>query len=315
MAKRRIKKYSRRRSSSPYKRSAAPIIITVIAFILLSVVISTVIGIALGRRAEKVDTDKRFDFERVDYDSNGKNVSAVEAYHFPYGAKPYDYVYQDITDLSVCVAHKDGKLDYSFEIAKNMPVRENGESSFASLCDEAEDAGARVCAYMYVTAFEFEDKYERDVMKAYEIALVREIAESGAEDILLLGLDVTEDNIDEIEEFVARTAISAGNVQIGVAVDEETLALTEDEVYFAARLRSACDYLAFDLTDLTVSDGESSEKDENGEKKPSKLEEELEKNRYYIMSYPMRILFSQAEFKIYQSALALGVTDMQIVGE
>lgn len=315
MARHRIKKYSRRRSSSPYKRSIAPIIISVIAFVLLSLVVSVIIGIALGRRAEKTDTDKRFDFERVDYDSNGKTVSAVEAYNFPYGASPYDYVDQEIYDLSVCVAHKDGTLDYSFDIAEKIPVSINGESSFESLCASAQDAGARVCAYLYVGSFAYAEKYERDVMKAYEIALVNEIAQSGADDILLLGLDVTEDNIDEIEEFVARAAISAGDVQIGVAVDEQTLALTKDEVYLAARLRSSCDYLALDLTHLTVADGESSGKDGNGDEKPSRLEEVLEKNEYYIKSYPMRVLFSQTEFRIYQSALALGVTDMQIIGE
>ena len=315
MARHRIKKYSRRRARSPYKNSAAPIVISVIAFVLLSLIVSVAIGIALGRRGEQADTDKRFDFDRVDYDSNGKKVSAVEAYHFPLGASPADYVYQEITDLSVCVSHKDGTLDYAFDIADNIPVVTNGERAFDELCSAAGDEGARVCAYLYIKAFTYEEKYERDVMKAYEIALINEISESGADDILLLGLDVTEDNIDEIEDFVARAATAAGKTPLGVAVSEETLALTENEVYLAARLRSSCDYLALDLTRLTVADGNSEGVDENGDKKPSRLEKILAQNEYYIKRYPMRVIFSQAESKIYQSALALGVVDMQIIAE
>ena len=196
-----------------------------------------------------------------------------------------------------------------------MPLRENGEKSFAVLCADAQDAGARVCAYVYVTAFEIEDKYEREVVKAFEIALVEEIAKAGASDILLLGIDVGEENIKEVEDFVAKAANSSQNVQLGVAVTEETLRLTENEIYIAARVRSACDYLALDLTHLRVADGESAGIDSNGDRKPSLLEQTLENNKYYVKSYPMRILFSQSEFRIYQYALELGVENMQIVAE
>lgn len=315
MAKHRIKKYSRRRVQSPYKRSVAPIIISVIAFLVLCLVVSVVIGVLLGRRADGIETEKKFDFERVDYNSNGKTVSAVEAYNFPKGASPHDYVRQGISDLSVCVSHKDGSLAYSFEVAEKMPVRANGEGSFKTLCASSKDAGARVCAYLYVTAFECEDRYEREIVKAFEIALVKEISESGADDILLLGIDPDEFNISEIENFVAKAALAAGKTQIGVAVSEETLALTENEEYIASRIRSSCDYLALDITYLTIEDGESPGRDEEGGALPSKLEEKLDKNKYYIKSYPMRLLFSQEEFKIYQPALDLGVEDLQIVGE
>ncbi|MBP3375764.1 MAG: hypothetical protein J6L83_03270 [Clostridia bacterium] len=316
MAKHRIKKYSRRRSASPYKRSAAPIVISVIAFLILSFVVSIAIGVALGKRAEKEDGGKRLDLGVEEYDSNGKKVSPVEAYHFPTASSPYDYVRQEIYDLSVCVSNKEGKLNYYLEAAEKMPLRENGEKSFAALCTDAQDAGARVCAYTYVTAFDIEDKYEREVVKAFEIALVEEIAQAGASDILLLGIDVSEENIKEVEDFVAKAANSSQNVQLGVAVREDILTLTtESEIYLAARVRSACDYLALDLTHLKVADGESAGIDSNGDRKPSLLEQTLENNKYYVKSYPMRILFSQSEFRIYQYALELGVENMQIVAE
>ena len=315
MAKHRIRKYSRRRSASPYKKSVAPIVISVVAFLILSLVISVSIGIALGKRAEREETGKKFDFSITEYNSNGKRVSAVEAYHFPIDSSPYDYVRQEIYDLSVCVSNKNGELEYYFDVAEKMPLRENGERSFSTLCADAKDAGARVCAYLYVTSFEISDSHEREVVKAFEIALISEIARAGASDILLLGISVSEDNINEVEDFVAKAANASSSVQLGVAVSEDLLRLADNDVYHASRIRSACDYLALDLTHLKESDGESAETDENGNKKPGLLEQTLERNKYYIKSYPMRMLFSQSEFRIYHYAAEFGVENMQIVAE
>ena len=163
MARHRIKKYSRRRSSSPYKRRGVPIIVSVIAFVLLSFLVSVFVGIMLGRKAEKIVPNQPLDLGRADYESNGKTVSAVESYYFPLGASPYDYVNQDINDLSVLVSHKDGTLDYYFEIAERFNSSNNGSRSFATLCTDAKDAGARVCAYIYIRWLECEDKYEREL--------------------------------------------------------------------------------------------------------------------------------------------------------
>ena len=60
MAKYRIRKYSRR-TKSQYKKSHAPIVLSVIAFLLLSVIISVAIGISLSKRAEDAENlDKIF---------------------------------------------------------------------------------------------------------------------------------------------------------------------------------------------------------------------------------------------------------------
>ncbi len=303
MARHRIKKYSRRRSSSPYKRRGVPIVMSVIAFILLSFLISVFVGIMLGRRAEKIAPEQPFELHRTDYESNGKIVSAVEAYYFPLGVSPYDYVRQDINDLSVCVSHKYGELDYYFEIAESFNSENNGSASFETLCADAKDAGARVCAYIHVRWMECEDKYEREILKAYEIALINEMARLGADDILLLGISVSEENISEVEEFVSEAAGAAESTPLGVAVSLEIVELAKAENYLAARVRSMCDYLALDLTHLVVADGESG----------GKLEEIITEYKYYIKSYPMRILFSREESKLYIPALELGIEDLQIV--
>ena len=316
MARHRIRKYSRR-TKSQYKKSAAPIVLSVIAFLLLSVTISVFIGLSLGKRAEdSAAADKRFDFDKVEYKSGDKVVTGVEAYHFSKGADAASYIAQDINDLSVCIRHKNGDIDYYFDVVEQYAL-DNMDSiyGFDSLCSDAHAAGGRVCAYLYVGAFEVEDEYQREIRKAYEIALIREAAVSGADDILLLGLDVDADNIVEIETCVAKASTAAGKTPLGVAVSVETVAQNDKEIYYAARLRGACDYLALDLTYLTLADGNGRGVDENGNKIPSLLEETLSHYEYYIKSYPARVLLAKDHSKLYIPTLALGVTDMQIVGE
>ena len=304
MARHRIKKYSRR-TRSQYRKSHMPLVLAVIAFLLLTVIISVSIGIALSRRVEQSgQPQKKFDFERIDYSSGDKIVSAVEAYNLSKGANPSDYVAQGISDISVCVRHSDGKLGFRFEAAEYYSIDTQGEASFASVCNSAHQSGGRICAYMYLTSFAIEDKHLRGIAKAYELALIDELGRSGADDILILGLTVTDDNIDEVEDFVARASLAAGKAPLGVSVDEEMLAMVSDGVYLAPRLREVCDYLALDLTALT-----------DGSVTDDKLEEALENNKYYIKSYPLRMLFATGCSGLYSKALAFGVTDMQVVGK
>lgn len=314
MAKHRINKFSRR-TRSQYKKSKAPIVLAVIAFLLLSVVISVAVGLMLSKRAEQSALpDKRFDFEKVEYVSNGKKVFPVEAYNFPQGSSALDYISQGIDDLSVCLRHSDGIVDYHLDIADSYGEVSEGAISFSALCRSAHAANGRVCAYIYVTSFAISDAYERGIVQAYELALINEAAVSGADDILLLGISATEENIAEVEEFVARAAIAAENTPLGVSVGTGLLDLTENEVYLAARLRTNCDYLALDLTHMVQADGESGGQDGDGQPLPSRLESTLRKYQYYIKSYGMRILFAKEESKLYIPALKLGVVDLQIVG-
>ena len=316
MARRRMSRFSRL-SASPHKRAgkALPVVISIAAFLALSIVVSVAIGLFLSEQVDELEGKKKFEFEKVEYVSGNKIIRGVEAYHFPSSsASPYDYASQGIYDLSVMARGQDGSLNFAFETSERFPIDTvHSDRSFKTLCEDSSDAGTRVCAYMYVTSFEIKDKYARDTAKAYEIALVSEMAASGADDILLLGLSVTEDNVAEICEFVARASVAADKVPLGVALSEDIFKLAESEIYFAARVRGACDYLALDLTHLTLEDGKSQGVGEDGEVLPSLLEDTIEKSRFYIKEYPARVLFSREHSKLYKDAIEFGIADLQIV--
>ncbi len=314
MANRRINKYSRRTAMSSHKRSVAPIVISAAVFLVLCVVISTAVGILLGRRADRVDAGKHFDLDRVEYDSNGKKVRSVEAYRLPKGHSAADYVRQGIVDLSVKLRNSDGGLEYYSATAEALGFDSfDSEHLFSSVAESAHSRDGYLCAYLYITSFRCEDAKLREVYKSYELSLISEAAEQGADDILLLGLEVFDESIDELEEFVARAAAAAGKAALGVAVSEDTLSLTDNEVYYAGRLRSACDYLALDLTHL--SDGDTVKRETESGERLSPLEETLEKNEYYIKAYSLRLLFSEDSREVYRSASDCGVVNFQVVGK
>jgi hypothetical protein len=307
--KRRMKTYARRQRVAG-KRSRKPaVILCVVIFLVLCVAISVVIGVLLGKKADEVRERPKFEFEKIQYESGAKSVMSIEGYHFAKGASASDYYAQGIEHFSLCLRHDDGTLDYSSEIAEALgfDVTDRYDDLSATV-RKIKSEGGRACGYFYVRAFDEQNDGLRDVYLAYEIALIEEMAKSGIDEILLLGIGVDEGNIAAVEEFLARAAISAPNTAIGVSVSLDTLGATEREVYLAARMKNACDFLALDLCHLTLKDAEGAD----GE--PSSLESIIAQNEYYIKSYGLRLLFSKDHSQIYRAAKGLGVVDFQIVG-
>ena len=304
--KRRMKTYARRQRVAG-KRSRKPaVILCVVIFLVLCIAVSVVIGVSLGKKADEVNGRPKFEFEKIEYQSGAKSVMSIEGYHFAKGASASDYYAQGIEHFSLCLRHEDGTLDYSSDVAETLgfDVTDRYDELEATV-ERIKSEGGRACGYFYVRAFDEQNKGLRDVYLAYELALIEEMAKSGIDEILLLGIDAGEENIDAVEEFLARASLSAPETAIGVAVSLDTIGATAREVYFAARMKNACDFLALDLCHLTL-------KDANGD--PSMLESIVEQNEYYIKSYGLRLLFSKDYSQIYRSAKELGVVDFQIVG-
>ena len=314
MAKRRINRYSRRRARTERRSKAPVIILCIVLFILLCLVASVAIGIALGNKADGVGNIPQYNFERFEYKRGDKTVRSVEAYFFPKGTSAADYASQEITDFSFEIRAKDGALNYASAVGEELGF--DTVDSVLSLSDVVKDIhgeGGYACGYFYVTSFECADAALREVYKAYEIALIEEASRSGVDDILLIGLDVNTSNIDEAEEFVARAATAAKTSAVGIMLSEQTLLLTDNEVYFAARLKNCCDYLALDLTDVAYQ--EDLGKDENGQAVKSQLEATVDRVQYFIETYKIRVIFGRGRSNLYRQALDIGLVDMQVIDE
>ena len=313
MAGRRTKRFSRR-TGAERKRSRVPAyILCIVIFLVLSFAISVVIGLLLRQSADRITSRPKYDFQKVEYQKGNKTLKSIEGYFFAKGSSAADYYMQGIEDFSMSLRHTGGALDYSSTVAATLGLDTSDESSsLYNVVRDIHDVGGRACGYFYVKAFEQSDKSLRDVYAAYELSLIGEAAESGIDEILLLGITVTDENTREVEDFLARASRSAQSCAIGVAVSADTLKLTEDEIYYVARLKESCDFVALDLTHLTLNDTEP-QTDGEGNQLPSTFETVLEQNEYYIRTYGLRLLFSKQEYLIYRTAIELGVVDFQIV--
>ena len=267
-------------------------------------------GLALGNLAEEHENSaSQNDVEVKDYYSGKKKVKAVKAHEYTLGIGTGYYMSIGITDFSVCLRDEDGYISYNSQI--NASFGNANYMGSRNLPDEIADiknSGGYVCSYFYSTAFDETDEYKRSIKKAYEIALINEASKSGVDDILIIGLKPTAENIDEMEAFVSELSVAAGNSALGILASAEDVKLTDQGVYMIPRLRAVCDFTALDLRDMPR---DAATKKAGQEK--SELSAYLGEMEYYIKSGSMRLVFSTGNSSLMNSATDLGVTSAQIV--
>lgn len=312
MLRRRPRRYATRNTK---RAKTVTLVVTALVFLLLSLAISVTIGILLGKRAEEIGGANMGDGYSLSYEpylSNGRTVEPVDAYAYEWGANVKPYISMEITDFSVKLRGADGGLAYLSEVGELK--------DFCAISDDVDlsaeveyihSCGGRVRAYFYVHAFGAENPALRELYKAYEIALVSEAARAGVDDIMLIGLEVDGGSIDELERYVSEMSKNTGDCALGVLVSSQLVLLTEQDIYYAARLRSVCDFLALDLRALP----ESADRVEEGAEEASLLEQTAERMEYYVSSYGMRAVLSKSNAALYDSAKSLGFESIQIVGE
>ena len=311
----RKNRYSRRNLISVRRSQKSTIIIAIVAFVLLCLIISVVIGLILGKKADKIDTKPRYDFSDEDYISNNKTVKSVDAFAYSFGADLSGYLNRGISDFSLCLRNEAGKVMYKSRLAEEFSINSFAEEELDEYVSKIHEYEGYVCAYFYVRSFACEDKTMRELYKSYEIALLCEASELGVDDILLLGLDINQDNADEIEAFVNKVSLAVGDTVVGVNLVPEVFSLSDKDLYLASRIRGACDYVAMDFTNVTdepysVEEGNDGEGDTQTE-----LEALTEKMYYYIKAYSARIILSRDNSYLYDSAKELGIKNIQIVGK
>ena len=308
-------KYTRRAEGTIRRSEKLTVVIIIAVVLVLFAIVSVVIGLALGDKADKYTVESKYDFSFEPYKSGDKTVKSVEAYAYTLGTDARGYISKDVVDLSFCLRDGEGKPTYNSSLTNNADItQEEGGYDLSEEMSYIHSLGGYACAYIFADSFKCEDQYLREMYKAYEIALINEAARCGVDDILILGLDVSEKNIAEVEKYVSDAATAAGKAPLGVAVSRELLLMTDQDVYFASRVSAVCDYLALDLRYMSPDADKAGESDDNGEAEViSELDATLGELEYYIEAYKMRVIFSKENASLYNSATELGVSNIQIV--
>lgn len=305
---RRKNRYSRRTSVSLKKKRV--ITAVVLSVVSIALIFGTAVGVGayLRHKAESYKPREEYVFEdNAPPASDG--AKAVCAPSFAYGDYLYGFIQKGYTELSLSLGTAES-VAFDSDVAKLMIGVSYGDiklEDYSSLIHKYE---GRACAYFVSSAFECEDESLRRIKKAYEIALLCEAAEGGIDDILILGINVTEENSNEVAKYLSELNSAVEDCSVGIAINTGTLLLTEDEVYIAAKLKSACDFVALDLRYLDFSGAEDSESGA-----PTNLAQYLDELKYYLSSYSLRLVFSDANEEFFDESRELGFSNVQVVDD
>ena len=268
--------------------------------VLLTVGIAIGVGAWLRSKAESFEPKEEITFEG-NTPPKESIAEAVYAPMFEYGDSPYDVVRRGYTAVSLPLVYRDGSIAFDSAVCREYGGEYDPDVSIEEYSRIFEDNGLKYCGYFNSTAFAIEDKTMRELRKAYEIALIREAVSLGVDDVLILGIDVNEENSDEVAAYLSELSQSV-DAPVGIAISTGVLMLTEEEKYVAGKLYSACDYISLDLRELSFSEEDSVQS----------IGEYLDSFGYYLSAYSLRLVFSSKTTDFFEEVYSLGLTNAQV---
>ncbi len=301
---RRKNRYSRRTALSLRKKR---VVVTVVACVLSVAVLFCIavgVGAYLRHKAESYEPKEEYNFEDNSPPASD-GAAAVQAPMFSYGDYLYGFIQKGYSDLSLSLGTAEN-VTFASSVGQSVVGVSCGEVKLEDYSSLIHKYDGRACAYFKSSAFECEDENLRRIRKAYEIAILCEAAASGIDDILILGINVTEQNCDEVAKYLSELNSAAGDCSVGIAINTGTLLLTDNEIYVAGKLKSACDFLALDLRQLDFSGAEA----DGGA--PTNLAEYLNQLKYYLSTYSLRLVFSDSNGEFFDEAAELGFSNIQV---
>ncbi len=318
-----VKKQSRfaRRTSASIRRSKKiPVIIGIIVFVVIVTVAAVITGNFLKKKADSyTPEDTRYNVPESLPHFNDNEAKSVLAYAYRLGSDASANAENGVTDFSACLRYSDHSLSYSSEVCRFMGFDTMKEDvNLSENTEHIHSLGGYFCGYMYMDAFNGYPESQTRIKKAYEISLAREAAENGVDDILLLGIEVDENNIDDVAQFISEIKNGLTDIQVGILIDCQTMQKTFDGIYLAGKLIKVCDYIALDLRGIqsASADGENTRdggENQTAESQKSALEQTLEQMDYFIKSYNLRLVFGSEDSENCQKAIELGYGNCQMV--
>ena len=152
----------------------------------------------------------------------------------------------------------------------------------------------------------------RRTLRAYEGALAAEIAQSGASEVLLLGLDPDTASISEIVSFLRELRADCPEAIVGVAVPT-TVMLDDNHIETVRALLTWTDFVALDLSDYANHTVRTTDEEGNVKQSAATLEQVLDLLAPSISRYRMRLLIPTSMYEMLEQIEELGYENWQII--
>ena len=294
--------------------------------VLLAVILTVLWGITLGEKAQESA------LRRAARREEEKALAANTPAWLPVRPDPIQAAYLGrVTSLDAATAtavtlledgakalsvplYEDRTPRYQSEIAQAMGKQQPGATDVtlsrlfaAILTEEGYIAATFTCSWQQESSPAL-----RRAWRTYEAALVAEIAESGADEVLLLGLTVDSDTVDEVALFLREIRENCPDAVIGMAVNTAFMA-DDNHVERTRTLLTWADHVALDLSDYNSHTVYRTDEDGTTTRRVASLTDTLEMLSPAIACYRMRLLLPMSMYEKLEVIETLGYGDWQII--
>jgi len=287
-----MKAFKRKRRKIKIGKAGRNFII-MICCLICAFVLTVIIGNKLGKKADIINSDTSVDtaIEQNSEDAIhafNPSVVSVNARFFNIENMTTNQIptqislqiSKNVTTVSINVLDGEGNPNYDSAVAKAFYGVEgcNAYLELGTLISQFNGRGISVCFCFCFTAYSIEDKNTRQAKAAYELALLEEVAEKGAGEVLISGFSVTdEDSLNQYVSMVNQLQINYPETFFGVSFDY-TYYINNTIAPILYAFSAVADFSAVDVTQL--------------DDEIMTFEQFIEQNRYYINRYNLRILLT-----------------------
>lgn len=227
------------------------------------------------------------------------SVPDVMAYPFVLGS-PTDTLKKNPA-VSVALNAPDGTLTYSSPVAAHFSLPQTEGIALGDAMSALTPVTSYVSGIFYPQAFAQADDALFDAVRAEEHALLREFANTGADEILLVGTDPSLSSLKRLADYASTLRESLGEgVYVGVSIPLSSMQADNGWETVGTLLKS-CDFCALDLRGIPTETDESAEK-------------LLADITYYRLQYDMRLLLTANQGTLLSAIGQSEITDYEVVG-
>ncbi len=188
--------------------------------------------------------------------------------------------------VSLLLRDAAGEVQFRSTVAQGLTGQASDRLELAQLIPPLRDAGIYTSAVFAVTSFAEADSVARELQRAFEVSLAAEIGEAGVDELLLTGLPVSVDTLDDITAYIGEIAAQLPEtVQLAVAVPPELVRGASGTV-LSKQLSQCTDTIALDLRGLIPAADESY---------PEAVSAIFAEASLYFSKYNMRVLLPDAD--------------------
>lgn len=264
-----------------------PYAVVALVALVLALIVGSILGGVADRTGGKVYERKNLhDFGGVEEaEERFASVPALDADYMSLSGMDNGDIRSALSNLEfgdgvAVLLYDDGRVYYSTDLedTTSVSLTEKSSVSLSTFAERAQGKGKVSIGIFLSSAFFEEGEAARILARAEELAILSEIASSGMDELLLVGLPSDPALAVEVNAYLRELSVLLdGRMRLGVAVDGR-----EDATDMAHTVAVAVEYADRFTLDLRgLSDEE--------------LTAAIEANAYYLTCYKMRVMFDTRE--------------------